>query len=79
MDKIAVGPLGKGAINLEASVRVNIEKTAEALSKKVEDITVVILDRERHADLIFASEECWSSSQAYYRWGCGSWHCYLLS
>ncbi len=52
MDKIAVGPLGKGAINLEASVRVNIEKTAEALSKKVEDITVVILDRERHADLI---------------------------
>ena len=52
MEKIAVGPLCKGAINLEASVKINIEKTAKALNKKVEDITVVILDRERHADLI---------------------------
>lgn len=52
MKKIAVGPLGRKAINLEASVKVNIEKTAKALNKKVEDITVVILDRERHIDLI---------------------------
>lgn len=52
MKKIAVGPLGKKAINLEASVKVNIEKTAKAFNKRVEDITVVILDRERHADLI---------------------------
>lgn len=52
MKKIAVGPLGKNAINLEASVKVNIEKTAKAMKKKVEDITVVVLDRERHQDLI---------------------------
>jgi fructose-1,6-bisphosphatase II len=52
MEKIAVGPLGKSAINLEASVKVNIEKTAKALNKKVEDVTVVILDRERHVSLI---------------------------
>ncbi len=52
MKKIAVGPLGKGAINLTAPVKVNIEKAAKALNKKVEDITVVILDRERHIDLI---------------------------
>ncbi len=52
MKKIAVGPLGRKAINLETSVEVNIEKTAKALNKKVEDITVVILDRERHIDLI---------------------------
>jgi fructose-1,6-bisphosphatase II len=52
MQKIAVGPLGKKAINLEASVKVNIEKTAKAFNKRVEDITVVILDRERHIDLI---------------------------
>ena len=52
MKKIAVGPLGRKAINLEASVKVNIEKTAKALNEKVEDITVVILDRERHIDLI---------------------------
>ena len=52
MEKIAVGPLGKNAINIDASVKVNIEKTAKALKKKIEDITVVILDRERHVDLI---------------------------
>ncbi|MEK7633487.1 MAG: class II fructose-bisphosphatase [Patescibacteria group bacterium] len=52
MKKIAVGPLGKNAINLEASVKSNIEKTAKAMKKKVEDITVVVLDRERHQDLI---------------------------
>jgi fructose-1,6-bisphosphatase II len=52
MEKIAVGPHGKGAINLDVSVKVNIEKTAKALDKKVEDITVVILDRERHVNLI---------------------------
>ncbi|MFA5770262.1 MAG: class II fructose-bisphosphatase [Patescibacteria group bacterium] len=52
MKKVAVGPLGKGAIKLEASTQINIEKTAKALNKKVEDITVVILDRERHYDLI---------------------------
>lgn len=52
MEKIAIGPFGKKAINLDASVKVNIEKTAKALNKKVEDITVVILDRERHINLI---------------------------
>jgi len=52
MKKIAVGPLGKKIINLKTSVKINIEKTAKALNKKVEDITVVILDRERHIDLI---------------------------
>lgn len=52
MEKIAVGPYGKGTINLNDSVKTNIEKTAKALNKKTEDITVVILDRERHIDLI---------------------------
>ena len=40
------------AINLNASVKTNIEKTAKALGKKVGDITVCILDRERHKELI---------------------------
>jgi len=52
MKKIAVGPLGKKAVNLDATTEVNIKKTAQALNKKIEDITVVILDRERHLDLI---------------------------
>lgn len=52
MKKIAVGPLGRKAIDLEASTKTNIEKTAKAFKKKVEDVTVVVLDRERHQDLI---------------------------
>ena len=53
MDKIAVGPKAKKAIKINATVSQNIKKTAKALGKKVENITVCILDRERHRDLIF--------------------------
>lgn len=52
MKKIAVGPLGKKVINLNASTKINIDSVAKASNKKVEDVTVVILDRERHYDLI---------------------------
>jgi len=52
MEKIAVGWGAKSAINLESSVKNNIVKVAKALKKKIEDVTVVILDRERHKDLI---------------------------
>ena len=52
MDNIAVGPKAKNAISLAASTKDNIEKVAKALGKKVEDITVMILDRERHTDMI---------------------------
>ena len=48
MDKIAVGPGAKGAINIEASIEENITNVAKALKKRVQDITVVILDRPRH-------------------------------
>ena len=52
MEKIAAGPKAAKVINLDASVATNIQKTAKALGKSVGDITVVILDRERHQDLI---------------------------
>jgi len=52
MEKIAVGPKAAKVIRLDASVAVNIKKVAKALGKKVEDITVVVLDRDRHANLI---------------------------
>src|SRR3989304_6712058 len=42
MEKIAVGPLGKGAINFDVSVKINIEKKAKALNKKTEYLTVFI-------------------------------------
>ena len=52
MKKICVGPLASKAIDLDASTKVNIQKVAKAMNKKVEDVNVVVLDRERHIDLI---------------------------
>ncbi len=52
MEKIAAGPKAKKAIKLDAPVKTNIQKTAKALGKKVSDITVCILDRDRHLNLI---------------------------
>ncbi len=52
MEKIAAGPKAAKVINLDAPVKVNIQKTAKALNKKVGDVTVCVLDRPRHKDLI---------------------------
>ena len=52
MDKIAVGPEAKGAINIEESVEWNINSVAKAKGIDIADLTVVVLDRPRHADLI---------------------------
>jgi fructose-1,6-bisphosphatase II len=51
MDKIAVGPEAADAIDINAPVAVNLENIASALQKDVRDLTVVILDRPRHAEL----------------------------
>jgi len=48
MEKIAVGPSAKGAIDINAAPNVNLRRIAEAKSCRVEDLTVVILDRPRH-------------------------------
>ncbi len=52
MEKIAAGPRAAKAIHLDAPVAVNIQKTAKALGKKISEVTVVVLDRERHKKLI---------------------------
>ena len=52
MWKIAVGPKARKAIDLNASVTVNLKKIAAALGKKVPDLTVIVLDRDRHVGLI---------------------------
>jgi len=52
MDKIAVGPKAKGAIDINASVEDNLRNVAKALNKDISDLTVTILDRERHQKLI---------------------------
>ncbi|MDO8428372.1 MAG: class II fructose-bisphosphatase [Candidatus Diapherotrites archaeon] len=52
MNKIAVGPKCKGKVNLDWSVQKNIQIVAECLNKKVSEVTVIVLDRPRHEQLI---------------------------
>ncbi len=52
MDKIAVGPQGKGKVDINAPVKENLAAIAKAGGKSIEDVTVVILDRPRHEALI---------------------------
>lgn len=52
MDKIAVGPAGRGAIDMERSATWNLQSVADAKGVYVEDLTVVMLDRPRHEALI---------------------------
>lgn len=52
MEKIAVGKEAKNVIDLDASVSQNLKKIAKAKGKKIEELVVMILDRERHFQLI---------------------------
>jgi fructose-1,6-bisphosphatase II len=52
MEKIAVGPKAKGAVDLTLSPEQNLQNIADAMKCYVEDLTVVILDRPRHAELV---------------------------
>jgi len=52
MDKIAVGPEAKKAIDLQAPVKDNLVKIAKAVGKRKTDLTVMVLDRPRHQTLI---------------------------
>ena len=52
MEKIAVGPEGRGAISLEKTPTENLRLLAEAKGVYVADLTVAILERPRHESLI---------------------------
>ena len=52
MQKIAVGPEARGVIDLRESPTWNLQRIAKAKNKRVEDCAAVILDRERHGELI---------------------------
>lgn len=52
MSKIAVGAAAKGVIDLDKSPTANLEAIAAAKGVYVEDLTAVILERDRHNDLI---------------------------
>jgi fructose-1,6-bisphosphatase class II len=52
MQKIIVGPSCKGAVHLDASVGDNLKNIAKRLDRDVEDLVVMVLERERHEKLI---------------------------
>jgi fructose-1,6-bisphosphatase II len=52
MEKIATGPDAADAIDIEAPVAENIRRVAKAKDKRPEEVTVTVLDRDRHASLI---------------------------
>lgn len=52
MEKIACGPLAKGAIDLDATVEQNVRAVAARLGKSIEEMVVIILNRPRHEELI---------------------------
>jgi fructose-1,6-bisphosphatase class II len=58
MQKIVVGPSVKGAIDLDAPVRDNLNAIAKRLNRRVEDLTIVVLDRPRHRKLIQDIRDC---------------------
>src|SRR5437016_9832074 len=57
MEKIAVGPQGIDAIDINASPADNVRAVAEAKGVSARDISVVVLERDRHDDLIAALRE----------------------
>jgi len=58
MHKIAVGPEAAGMIDIDAPVEDNLQRIARIKKMHVNDLTVVILDRPRHAELIRQIREC---------------------
>ena len=62
MEKIAIGPgYEKGIVDLDAPAEENIRALAKAKGVKTEEITALILDRPRHADLIAAVRKAGAS------------------
>ncbi|HJN42129.1 MAG TPA: class II fructose-bisphosphatase [Anaerolineales bacterium] len=57
MDKLVVGPTASGKVDLDASVAENLHAIAGAKGMRMEEITVVILDRARNAQKIAAVRE----------------------
>src|ERR671931_762538 len=52
MQKLVVGPSCKGAVDIDAPVKDNLQAIARRLERDVEDLVVMILDRTRHEKLI---------------------------
>ncbi len=54
MEKIVVGPQAAGKVDISRSPAENLRVVADSLGKAMDEVTVVVLDRPRHEDLITA-------------------------
>lgn len=52
MDKIVTGPTAAKVIDIDASIEDNLSAIAKAFGREIDELTVVVLERERHEDLI---------------------------
>ena len=52
MEKIVVGPTARGCIHLDAPVSENLRNIAKCFNREVQELTIVVLDRDRHRQLI---------------------------
>jgi fructose-1,6-bisphosphatase II len=52
MEKLVVGPEASGKVELDAPVKKNLAAIAKALERDIRDLVVVVLDRDRHEELI---------------------------
>ena len=52
MDKIVVGPTARGHVDIDAPVAENLRSIATAFGRQISHLTIVVLDRERHQQLI---------------------------
>lgn len=52
MEKLVVGPAAKGKVHLDAPVHETLQIIAQSLNRQVSEVTVSVLDRERHTQLI---------------------------
>ena len=57
MEKLCVGPRGAGAIDITKSLTENIKNVAAKMERNVDEITLVMLDRERHQGLMKEARE----------------------
>ena len=52
MDKIVVGPTARGHVDIDAPVAENLRNIAAAFGRQISHLTIVVLDRERHQQLV---------------------------
>ena len=69
LEKLCVGPIVAGKVDIRDAPTENLRRIAEALGRRINDITVVLLERPRHEALIAEVREAGATDQADHRRG----------